>query len=69
MKMLSLGCKTIKDGITTALIFFIAGLCIVSAGIWVMPELWYLPQIIIFSGSLLLFMVPVILVATYLKNR
>lgn len=69
MKMLSLGCKTIKDGLITALIFFITGLCLVLVGVWVMPEIWYLSQIIIFTGALILLMVPVILVASYLKNR
>ena len=69
MKMLSLGCKTIQDGITTALIFFITGLAILLTGIWLIPEFWYLPQIIIFTGILILLMVPVILVASYLKNR
>lgn len=69
MKILSLGCKTLQDGITTALIFFITGLCILLAGIWVIPEIWYLPQIIIFMGVLILLMAPVVLVASYLKNR
>ena len=69
MKMLSLGCKTIQDGITTALIFFITGLGILLTGIWLIPEFWYLPQIIIFTGILILLMVPLILVASYLKNR
>ncbi|MCU7938058.1 MAG: hypothetical protein KZQ64_16590 [gamma proteobacterium symbiont of Bathyaustriella thionipta] len=69
MKMLSLGCKTIKDGLTTALIFFITGLSLVLAGFWVMPEIGYLPQIIIFMGALVLLMVPVILVSSYLKNH
>ena len=67
MKML--GCKTFRDGLTTSFIFFITGLCIVLAGIWVLPEIWYLPQIIIFMGAFVLFMVPVIIVASYLKNR
>jgi len=69
MKMLSLGCKTFRDGITTAFIFLITGLCIVMSGIWVMPDIWYLPHIIIGVGSILLLMVPVILLASYLKNR
>ena len=69
MKLLSLGCKTIQDGITTALIFFITGLGTLLTGIWLIPEIWYLPQIIVFTGILILLMVPVILVASYLKNR
>ncbi len=69
MKMLSLGCKTMRDGYTTALVFFITGLCIVLAGLWIIPEIWFLPHIIIFTGALLLLMVPIILTASYLKNR
>jgi len=69
MKVVHLGCKTIKDGITTASVFLITGLCLILVGNWILPELWYLPQIIIFTGMLILLMVPVILIATYLKNR
>ena len=69
MKMLHLGCKTIKDGITTAIIFLLTGACIVLAGIWVVPEIFYLSHITIFMGAIILLMAPVILVASYLKNR
>ena len=34
-----------------------------------MPDVLYLPQIIILSASLVLLMTPVILLATYLKNN
>jgi hypothetical protein len=67
--MKKLGCKTIQDGNATALIFFITGLFMVLTGFWVMPEIWYLPHIVIFAGTLVLLMVPVILLATYLKKR
>ncbi len=67
--MISIGCKTIRDGITTAIIFFITGICLLLTGIWIVPEIWYLPHIIILVGILVLIMVPIILVATYFKNR
>lgn len=66
--MLSLGCKTIEDGIVTALIFLVTGLSLISVGYWIVPDIWYFSHIIIFSGLLLLLLVPVILIATYLKN-
>ncbi len=69
MKKFSIGCKTFRDGVTTSFVFFITGLCLVMSGIWVMPEIWYLPHIIIFVGILILLMAPVILVASYFKNR
>jgi len=68
MKMHSLGCKTIEDGIVTALIFFLSGISIILAGIWIVPDVWYLANIIIASGLLILLMVPIILIATYIKN-
>jgi len=67
--MRALGCKTIRDGMTTAGIFFITGFCLMSAGFLVIPDLWYLPHIIITAGILILLMVPVILIATYLKHH
>ena len=66
--MRTLGCKTIKDGITTAIIFLITGISLLITG-WLMPDLWYLPHIIIISACLVLFMIPLILLGTYLKNR
>jgi len=54
---------------TTAGIFFITGFCLMSAGFLVIPDLWYLPHIIITAGILILLMVPVILIATYLKHH
>jgi len=68
-RMRALGCKTIKDGITTATIFFITGSCLLITGIWIMPDVLYFPQIIILTASLVLLMTPVILLATYLKNN
>ena len=67
--MHSLGCKTIKDGMITAVIFFITAISIMLAGVWIVPDIWYLSHIIILAGGLILCMVPVILIATYIKNR
>ncbi|MCW8932430.1 MAG: hypothetical protein OQL19_19615 [Gammaproteobacteria bacterium] len=66
--MLALGCKTIKDGVMTAFIFLITGLSLILVGYWIVPDIWYFSHIIILSGTLLLFLVPVILIATYIKN-
>jgi len=68
MKMHSLGCKTIEDGIVTALIFLLSGISIILAGVWIVPDIWYLARIIITSGLLILLMVPIILIASYIKN-
>ena len=67
--MRALGCKTIKDGITTAIIFFITGSCLLITGLWIMPDILYFPHIIMIIASLVLLMIPLILLGTYLKNR
>lgn len=37
--------------------------------VFIIPEIGYLPHIILLSGSLLLLLVPVIIIATIMKNR
>jgi len=63
-----LGCKTFKDGIITAFIFFITAISIIATGRWIVPNIWYLAHITIISGLLVLLMVPLILIASYIKN-
>ena len=67
--MTSLGCRTLGDGITTAIVFSIAGLLLLLTAAFIVPEVGYLPDIIAVFGGLLLLLVPVIIVATILKTR
>ena len=67
--MFSLGCKTLYDGIVTAIIFSIGGLLLLLTSAYIIPEIGYLPDIIAVSGLLLLLLVPVIIVATIVKKR
>ena len=69
MKILSFGCNSLREGVTTAIIFSIAGLLLILTASFIIPEIAYLPHIIMLSGSVLLLFVPVIIVATILKNR
>ena len=69
MKMLSFGCKSLREGVTTAIVFSIAGVLLILTAIFIVPEIAYLPHLILLSGSVLLLFVPVIIVATILKNR
>lgn len=69
MKILSFGCNSLREGVTTAIIFSIAGLLLILTASFIIPEIAYLPHIIMLSGSVLLLFVPMIIVATILKNR
>ena len=69
MKILSFVCNSLREGVTTAIIFSIAGLLLILTASFIIPEIAYLPHIIMLSGSVLLLFVPMIIVATILKNR
>ncbi len=69
MKMLSFGCNSLREGVTTAIVFSIAGVLLILTARFIIPAISYLPHIIMLSGSVLLLFVPVIIVATILKNR
>ncbi len=69
MKMLSFGCNSLREGITTAIVFLVTGILLILTALFITPEISYLPHIIVLSGSLLLLFVPVIIIATILKNR
>ena len=69
MKMLSFGCNSLREGATTAIVFSVTGVMLILAALYVVPPIAYLPHIIMLSGSVLLLFVPVIIVATILKNR
>jgi len=69
MKILSFGCNSLREGVTTAIVFSIAGVLLILTALFIIPAISYLPHIIVLSGSVLLLFVPVIIVATIIKNR
>jgi len=69
MKMLSFGCNSLREGVTTAIVFSVTGVLLILAALFIIPAISYLPHIIMLSGSVLLLFVPVIIVATIIKNR
>ena len=66
--LLSLGCKTMREGVLVTIIFFIAGILITLAGVNIVPAVWHLNHIIFLAGFLLLLLAPIILVSTFLLS-
>ncbi len=66
--LLSLGCQTMREGVIATIIFFIAGVLIILVGASIVPELWHLNHIVVFSGFILLLLAPIILVSTFLLS-
>jgi len=66
--LLSLGCKTMREGVVAALIFFVAGILFILAGVHIVPDVWQLQHITMFVGFFLLLFAPIILVSTFLLS-
>jgi len=64
--LLSLGCQTMREGVTSSLIFFIAGILLILVAMHVVPQLWNLNHIVMLFGFVLLLLSPVILISTFL---
>ncbi|MES9860871.1 MAG: hypothetical protein ABW157_17885 [Candidatus Thiodiazotropha sp. LLP2] len=68
MGLLKIGCKTMREGVLVSSIFFIAGILMILAGSNVVPDLFYMQQVVMFAGLLLLLFAPLILIATFLLS-
>lgn len=66
MNILKIGCKTMREGVLVSSIFFTAGILMILAGLKIVPDLFYMQQIILFAGLLLLLFAPLILISTFL---
>lgn len=66
--LLSLGCKTMREGVVASLIFFVAGILFTLTSSHVVPDIWHLRHILLFIGFLLLLFAPVVLLSTFLLS-
>jgi len=68
MKLLSLGCETMREGVILSFVFFILGMLFILAGVHFIPPIINLPHVVIFIGFLLLLFSPIILISTFLLS-
>lgn len=68
MKLLSLGCKTMREGVLASSIFFLAGILMILAGTRVVPDVAYMQHVVLLLGFLLLLLAPLILISTFLLS-
>ena len=66
MKLLVLGCKTMREGVVVTAIFLIVGIVMTLAGVKVVPDFAYMKHIVMLVGFLLMLFAPVILISTFL---
>ena len=68
MNLLKIGCKTMREGVVVATIFFFAGMLMILAGTKLIPDIFFMQQIVMFAGLLLLLFTPLILISTFLLS-
>lgn len=68
MKLLMLGCKTLREGVLVSVIFFVAGLLIILAAQHVVPPWLHMNLVVMLLGFLLILFAPLILVSTFLLS-
>jgi hypothetical protein len=66
MKLLVLGCNTMREGVVVTAIFLVVGIVLILAGVKVVPDFAYMKHIVLLVGFLLMLFAPVILVSTFL---
>ncbi|MFB1489664.1 MULTISPECIES: hypothetical protein [unclassified Thiocapsa] len=67
-RLLILGCRTMREGVVVSAIFFVAALLLFLAVRFVLPDLAYLQQIVLFFALVLIILAPVVLVSTFLLS-
>jgi hypothetical protein len=67
-RMLILGCRTMREGVVVSAIFFAAALLLFMAVRFVLPDLAYLQQVVLFFALVLIILAPVVLVSTFLLS-
>lgn len=68
MKLLVLGCKTLREGVVVSAIFFIGGLLLTLAAKYVVPDMLHMNHAVLLLGFVLLLLAPVVLVSTFLLS-
>lgn len=68
MNLLVLSCKTMRDGLVVSGFFLVTALCLLIAVRYLVPPIFYLPQITTGLAVLLLLLSPVILISTYVAR-
>jgi len=68
MKLLVLGCKTLREGVLVAAIFFLSGILLTLASTYIVPQLWHMNLAVLLLGFVLLLLAPIVLVSTFLLS-
>lgn len=68
MKLLVLGCKTLREGVMVSAVFLIGGVLLALAAQYVVPDWLHLNLVVLLLGFVLLLLSPIVLISTFLLS-
>jgi hypothetical protein len=68
VKLLVLGCKTLREGVVAATIFLVGAVMLFLAARHVVPEAFHLQHLVLFFALILIILAPVVLISTFLLS-
>lgn len=68
MKLLVLGCKTLREGVLVSAVFFVGGVLLALAAQYVVPDLLHMNHAVLLLGFVLLLLSPIVLISTFLLS-
>jgi hypothetical protein len=66
MKLMVLGCKTLREGVVVSAVFLVGGLLLTLAAQHIVPAMLHMNRVVLFLGFVLLLLAPIVLVSTFL---
>ena len=67
-RLLVLGCKTLREGVIVSAVFLAGAIALFLAAQHVVPDTFYLQQVVLFFALVLIILAPIILISTFLLS-
>lgn len=66
MKILVLGCKTLREGVVVSAVFFVGGVLLTLSAQHIVPDFIHMNLVVLMLGFVLLLLAPIVLISTFL---
>ncbi|MEA3275654.1 MAG: hypothetical protein U9Q81_10280 [Pseudomonadota bacterium] len=67
-RLLVLGCKTMREGVTVSGAFLIGAIALFLAARYVVPDVFNLQHLVLFFALVLIVLAPIVLISTFLLS-
>lgn len=67
-RLLVLGCKTMREGVTVSAVFLAGAIALFLAARYVVPDAFHLQQVVLFLALVLIILAPIVLISTFLLS-